>query len=113
LRWRVTFDTGETASFSGSMQTPTSISPRQWIISISPATRVFFKPIIAFSSDWLYPPYQSKDIVKALKMNGLDVTYCEITSDYGHDAFLIEFDEETILIKHFLEKVMRKGENTT
>jgi homoserine O-acetyltransferase len=44
-------------------------------------------------------------------MNGLDVTYCEITSDYGHDAFLIEFDEETILIKHFLEKVMRKTEN--
>ena len=65
--------------------------------------------IIAFSSDWLYPPYQSKEIVKALKMNGLDVTYCEISSDYGHDAFLIEFEEETILIKHFLEKVMRKN----
>ncbi len=69
--------------------------------------------IIAFSSDWLYPSYQSKDIVSSLKMNGLDVTYCEITSDYGHDAFLIEFDEETILIKHFLEKVMRKTENTS
>jgi homoserine O-acetyltransferase len=65
--------------------------------------------IIAFSSDWLYPPYQSKEIVKALKMNGLDVTYCEISSDYGHDAFLIEFEEETILIKHFLEKVLRKN----
>ena len=65
--------------------------------------------IIAFSSDWLYPPYQSKEIVKALKMNGLDVTYCEISSDYGHDAFLIEFEEETILIKHFLEKVFRKN----
>jgi homoserine O-acetyltransferase len=64
--------------------------------------------IIAFSSDWLYPPYQSKEIVKALKMNGLDVTYCEISSDYGHDAFLIEFEEETLLIRHFLEKVVRK-----
>ena len=42
-------------------------------------------------------------------MNGLDVTYCEISSDYGHDAFLIEFEEETILIKHFLEKVLRKN----
>ncbi len=61
--------------------------------------------VIAFSSDWLYPPYQSKEIVKALKMNGIDVTYCEISSDYGHDAFLIEFDEESRLIKHFLEKV--------
>jgi len=63
--------------------------------------------VIAFSSDWLYPPYQSKDIVKALKMNGIDVTYCEISSDYGHDAFLLEFEEETMLIRHFLEKVMR------
>jgi homoserine O-acetyltransferase len=64
--------------------------------------------IIAFSSDWLYPPYQSKEIVKALKMNGIDVTYCEISSDYGHDAFLLEFEEETILIRHFLEKVRQK-----
>lgn len=61
--------------------------------------------VIAFSSDWLYPPYQSKEIVKACKMNGIDVTYCEISSDYGHDAFLIEFLEETKLITHFLEKV--------
>ncbi len=60
--------------------------------------------IIAFSSDWLYPPSQSKEIVKALKMNGLDVTYCEITSNYGHDAFLLQFDEETKLIKYFLER---------
>lgn len=61
--------------------------------------------VIAFSSDWLYPSYQSKEIVKACKMSGIDVTYCEISSDYGHDAFLIEFPEETKLITHFLEKV--------
>jgi len=64
--------------------------------------------VIAFSSDWLYPPHQSKEIVKALKMNGIDVTYCEIGSDYGHDAFLLEFKEETKLIKHFLESTFRK-----
>ena len=63
--------------------------------------------IIAFSSDWLYPPVQSKEIVKALKMNRLDVTYCEISSDGGHDAFLIEFNEETKLIKHFLKSVQK------
>ena len=66
--------------------------------------------IIAFSSDWLYPPFQSKEIVRALKMNGIDVTYCEITSDCGHDAFLLEFDEETKLIKYFLEKTHKKLE---
>ncbi len=64
--------------------------------------------IIAFSSDWLYPPFQSKEIVRALKMNGIDVTYCEISSDYGHDAFLLEYAEESRLIKHFLEKTHKK-----
>ncbi len=64
--------------------------------------------IIAFSSDWLYPPQQSKEIVRALKMNGVDVTYCEISSDYGHDAFLLEFDEETRLVGHFLERTHKK-----
>jgi len=66
--------------------------------------------IIAFSSDWLYPPFQSKEISKALKMNGINVTYCEISSEYGHDAFLLEFEEETKLVKHFLENTKKKLE---
>lgn len=66
--------------------------------------------VIAFSSDWLYPPFQSKEIVGALKMNGINVTYCEISSDYGHDAFLLEFKEETKLIKHFLANSLKKLE---
>jgi homoserine O-acetyltransferase len=60
--------------------------------------------ILAFSSDWLYPPAQSKELVRALKMNGIDVTYLEITSSYGHDAFLVEFAELTKLIVPFLER---------
>jgi homoserine O-acetyltransferase len=65
--------------------------------------------VIAFSSDWLYPPAQSEEIVKALKMNGIDVTYCEVSSDCGHDSFLLEFNEETRLIKHFLKRVNDTG----
>ena len=61
--------------------------------------------IIAFKSDWLYPAYQSKEIVKACKLANLDVTYCEINSTYGHDAFLIEIEEQEHLIKHFLGRV--------
>ncbi|MDD5195590.1 MAG: homoserine O-acetyltransferase [Candidatus Omnitrophica bacterium] len=60
---------------------------------------------IAFKSDWLYPAYQSKEIVKACKLCGVHVTYCEIDSSYGHDAFLLEAKEETHLISHFLKKV--------
>ncbi|OGW79407.1 MAG: homoserine O-acetyltransferase [Omnitrophica bacterium RIFCSPLOWO2_12_FULL_44_17] len=58
--------------------------------------------VIAFKSDWLYPSYQSKEIVQQLRMRHVDVTYCEIKSTYGHDAFLLEIDEQTQLIKHFL-----------
>ncbi len=60
--------------------------------------------IIAFSSDWLYPPNQSQQIVKACKVAGADATYCELKSSYGHDAFLVEFDEQTYLYSHFLKK---------
>ncbi len=61
--------------------------------------------VLAFRSDWLYPASQSKEIVKACKWAGVDTTYCEIDSTYGHDAFLLEVEEETHLVKHFLQKV--------
>ncbi len=60
--------------------------------------------VISFKSDWLYPPYQSQEIVRLLKRRRVDATYCELTSTYGHDAFLIEVEEQTTLIKHFLDK---------
>lgn len=61
--------------------------------------------IMTFKSDWLYPTYQSKEILKICKLAGIEATYCEINSTYGHDAFLLEIDEETHLVKHFLKKV--------
>ena len=62
--------------------------------------------VIAFKSDWLYPSYQSQEIARACKIAGLDATYCEIESNYGHDAFLLEIEEETLLIKYFLERAL-------
>ncbi len=61
--------------------------------------------IISFKSDWLYPAYQSKEIVKACKLAGIQTTYCEVDSNYGHDAFLLEVEEETHLIQHFIKKI--------
>ena len=61
--------------------------------------------VLAFKSDWLYPAYQSQEIVKACKLAGVDTTYCEVNSIYGHDAFLIETEQETHLITHFLNTV--------
>ncbi|MFH0771432.1 MAG: homoserine O-acetyltransferase [Candidatus Omnitrophota bacterium] len=62
--------------------------------------------VIAFKSDWLYPPYQSQEIARQLKMNHVDTTYCEIKSTYGHDAFLLEVKELTHLVKFFLKKTL-------
>jgi homoserine O-acetyltransferase len=61
--------------------------------------------VLAFKSDWLYPAYQSQEIVKACKLASVNASYCEINSNYGHDAFLLEIEEETHLIKHFLSAV--------
>lgn len=65
--------------------------------------------VIAFASDWLYPVYQSKNIVRTLKHNNIDVTSCEIKSTYGHDAFLLEIKEQSRLISHFLKGVYENG----
>jgi homoserine O-acetyltransferase len=58
--------------------------------------------VIAFASDWLYPPYQAKEIVSALRANRLHFAYCEIPSTYGHDAFLLEKDTLTRILSDFL-----------
>jgi homoserine O-acetyltransferase len=64
--------------------------------------------VISFSSDWLYPSYQSQEIVRALRGRNLDVAYVELPSNYGHDAFLIEAGEQTELIKSFLENTYKR-----
>ena len=51
--------------------------------------------IISFTSDWLYPPYQSFDIVDALLSESKNVSYCNIKSNSGHDAFLLSTDIES------------------
>jgi homoserine O-acetyltransferase len=50
-------------------------------------------------------------MVKAMKKNGLDVSFLEIEAEWGHDAFLLPNERLTSLIKGFLERVC--GENTT
>jgi homoserine O-acetyltransferase/O-succinyltransferase len=58
--------------------------------------------VISFSSDWLYPSYQSQEIVRALRARNCDVAYVELQSNYGHDAFLVDVAEQTDLIRGFL-----------
>jgi homoserine O-acetyltransferase len=65
--------------------------------------------VISFTSDWLYPSYQSQEIVRALRGHNLDVAYCELQSNYGHDAFLVEVGEQTELVRHFLANTFKKA----
>jgi homoserine O-acetyltransferase len=62
--------------------------------------------VISFSSDWLFTPVQSEEIVENLGAEGKDVTYCNIQSPYGHDAFLLECPSQDRLIGGFLESVL-------
>ncbi|NIA30567.1 MAG: hypothetical protein GWP06_11735 [Actinobacteria bacterium] len=61
--------------------------------------------VISFSSDWLFPTAQAKEIVRALKIDGKHVSFCEIDSPYGHDAFLIRNDGMEKMIADFLSHV--------
>ncbi|MCX6592568.1 MAG: homoserine O-acetyltransferase [Acidobacteria bacterium] len=64
--------------------------------------------LVSFSSDWLYPPYQSEEIVRALRSRNRDVAYCELSSQYGHDAFLLEVEEQTELVRGFLNSTYQR-----
>jgi homoserine O-acetyltransferase len=63
--------------------------------------------VISFTSDWLYPTYQSLETVNALRARNKDVAYVELESNYGHDAFLVEVQEQSIIVSGFLETTMR------
>jgi homoserine O-acetyltransferase len=64
--------------------------------------------VVSFTSDWLYPSYHSKDLVSALTAVGADVTYLDIQSTWGHDAFLLEVDTMTKLLSSFLSRLVRE-----
>jgi homoserine O-acetyltransferase len=60
--------------------------------------------LIAFSSDWLYPPTASSDIEEALRLLGKPVEFRVIEAPYGHDCFLLEEARQAPIIRQFLGK---------
>lgn len=65
--------------------------------------------VISFTSDWLYPTYQSLEIVNALRGRNRDVTYCELASNYGHDAFLVDVAEQSAMLRGFLASTFKEN----
>jgi homoserine O-acetyltransferase len=64
--------------------------------------------VISFSSDWLYPSYQSQELVRALRSRNCDVAYVELQSNYGHDSFLVDVAEQASLVRGFLASTFEK-----
>ena len=60
--------------------------------------------LIAFSSDWLYPPSGSEELADALRALGKDVELHVIDAPYGHDCFLLEESRQTPMIQDFLAR---------
>ena len=80
--------------------------PRKFEGSLSKAfnntkTKFF---IISFTSDWLYPTQENKEIVIALNSIGADVGFAEIESDKGHDSFLLDVPDFLNVFKNFVDK---------
>jgi homoserine O-acetyltransferase len=60
--------------------------------------------LIAFSSDWLYPPAGSEELAAALRASGKEVDLHVIEAPYGHDCFLLEEARQTPMIRQFLAR---------
>ena len=105
---------GHHRSSSASTPTPISISRARWTISISPPTTTACSPmpssgtptrfcVISFTSDWLFPTSESRAIVHALNAGGARVSFAEIVTDKGHDAFLLDEPELFAIVRGFLD----------
>jgi homoserine O-acetyltransferase/O-succinyltransferase len=64
--------------------------------------------VVSFTSDWLYPTRESKEIVQALNAVAANVSFVEVESDKGHDAFLLEEPELFATVGGFLNAAARK-----
>ncbi|MFL7807249.1 MAG: homoserine O-acetyltransferase [Anaerolineae bacterium] len=64
--------------------------------------------VVSFSSDWLYPTAESKEIVQALQANAVPTTFIDIPNAYGHDAFLLPNESFAEAVRSFLAHVQQR-----
>jgi homoserine O-acetyltransferase len=65
--------------------------------------------VVSFESDWLYPPSQSRELVRQLKRANVAVSYINLDTPYGHDSFLIENPPFANVLRHYLENEYRQA----
>jgi homoserine O-acetyltransferase len=65
--------------------------------------------VVSFSSDWRFSPDRSREIVKALLHNHLNVSYAEIQSRHGHDSFLMQDEQYFAVMRNYLNNVAKEA----
>ncbi len=65
--------------------------------------------VVSFTTDWRFSPQRSHEIVHALLHNKLDVSYAEISSQHGHDSFLMQDAQYFAVMRNYLDRVAREG----
>jgi len=63
--------------------------------------------VVSFTSDWLFPTSESRNVVHALNAGGARVSFAEIETDRGHDAFLLDVPEFIDIVRAFLESAAK------
>jgi homoserine O-acetyltransferase len=74
--------------------------------ALAPAQADFL--LVSFSTDWRFPPANSREMVRALLKNDRSVTYAEIDAPHGHDAFLLEDHRYHAVVRGYYERIARE-----
>jgi homoserine O-acetyltransferase len=64
--------------------------------------------LVSFTTDWRFSPSRSREIVKALLDNNCDVSYAEIDAPHGHDAFLLDDQRYTSLVRSYFDSILNE-----
>jgi homoserine O-acetyltransferase len=64
---------------------------------------------VSFTTDWRFSPARSREIVKALLDNRINVSYAEIEAPHGHDAFLLDDARYHRLISAYFDRIAGEG----
>jgi len=67
--------------------------------------------VVSFESDWLYPPSQSRELVRQLKRTSVPVTYINLETEYGHDSFLINNPPFAKVVRDYLDHEYRRTQS--
>ena len=86
----------------------TAGDPQAAISPMALASNAWACLVIGISSDDLFPVRETHEMIERMQQRGVDITSFIVESSYGHDAFLVEVDEQTELVRGFLGSTLKE-----